>query len=240
MTYDPNTTHTERSSFQYRFSLDDLSSAILDSLGNLTFLVDSLRIVVRLERTDRVDAWGRMQLPGGTYNVLRERRREISRTSLEAKFLVVGWTDVTDQIPAALPQLGEDTLLTYQFFSNTEKEPIAIMTVNPLTDEVQTIEYKSSGQTSSLSIQPLSKPRIQINPNPARETVRLSCDNCGSGTFRLTLFSDNGKVIREEFRNEAGKDGWLLSLDDLTPGTFFVAIRNEQGLMVACEPLLIK
>src|SRR5690606_39507175 len=57
---------------------------------------DSVRLRIAISREDEVDAWGELEIPTGTYNVLREKRTEIRSSAVEAKIIGLGgWFDIT-------------------------------------------------------------------------------------------------------------------------------------------------
>lgn len=98
-------------------------------LASMPFTADSLRYRVAVNELFVVDAFGTLSIPGGTYDVLREKRTRYTETRLDAKINPLGWLDVTDIAIqfAGHPDLGVDTLVHYSFYSNVAKEPIAVV-----------------------------------------------------------------------------------------------------------------
>ncbi|MDV7394326.1 hypothetical protein RZS08_23290, partial [Arthrospira platensis SPKY1] len=126
------------------FSADDVPGGILN---NLPITPDSLRIRINTQRTDEVDAWGTLTIPGGIYDVLREKRTELRQTRIDAKIgFFPAWVDVTDIFVEllSLPGLGSLTQESYYFWSNEALEPIAVLSLSPATGEVQSVEYKAN------------------------------------------------------------------------------------------------
>lgn len=104
-----------------------------------------LRYRVIIDNIEVVDAWGTMSIPGGTYNVLRLRRQQIRHVIMDAKVIIGNptWIDITDlAIQAGFQGLGIDTILTYSFFNDVEKEPIAVVTLNREQNDAANVEYK--------------------------------------------------------------------------------------------------
>ena len=129
-----------------------------------------------MQRTDVVDAWGEMTIPGGIYDVLREKRTQISEVRLDAKVPFFGWQDITDIVVASveeIDELGADTTVTYHFFNNVSKEPIAIVTTRGVEEEVVTVEFKSSNVTTNVQKSNTQKPNIYAYPNPAIVSIRF-------------------------------------------------------------------
>jgi hypothetical protein len=98
----------------------------------LPFTPDSLRIRIAINRIDVVDAWGDLSIPGGSYQVLREKRRQYEEKRLDAKVPPLGWLDITDVAiqSLGLSTLGVDTITAFHYFSNTDKEEIAVLRLN--------------------------------------------------------------------------------------------------------------
>ena len=132
------------------FATEDIPGGILDSLP---ITPDSIRLRVAIDRSSIVDGWGKLSIPGGTYDVLREKLIEERETLMDVK-VGVGpfsqWVDVTDLI-SGFDFLGKDTITTYTFYNDAEKEAIAIVTVDNLdNDIVDAVEYKDNGIQTSI------------------------------------------------------------------------------------------
>ncbi|MCB0598024.1 MAG: hypothetical protein KDD28_28360, partial [Phaeodactylibacter sp.] len=125
------------------FSANDLPAGVLN---NLPITPDSLRIRLNIQRSDVVDAWGSLTIPGGIYDVLREKRTEVRETRLDAKIGFFGWQDITDIAIQALniPELGPQTTVNYYYLSNEAIEPIALVVANESETQVQRVEYKAN------------------------------------------------------------------------------------------------
>ncbi|MFT5385120.1 MAG: hypothetical protein ACI81W_002525, partial [Saprospiraceae bacterium] len=60
----------------------DIPGGILDSFP---ITPDSIRLRIAIDRSGFVEGWGTLMIPGGNYNVLREKRIELTETRLDAK-----------------------------------------------------------------------------------------------------------------------------------------------------------
>ncbi len=93
--------------------------------------IDSMRYRVVISEIEVVDAWGSASIPGGTYDVLRDKRTRYTETRIDAKIPPFYWVDITDQaIQAGFQGLGADTMVSHYFFNDVVKEPIAVLTLN--------------------------------------------------------------------------------------------------------------
>lgn len=105
--------------------------------------IDSMRYRVAISGTEVVDGWGTVSIPGGTYDVLREKRTRYTETRLDAKIPPLGWLDITDQaIQAGFNGLGVDTTLAYYFHNDVAKEHIAVLTINNAQNAVEQAMFK--------------------------------------------------------------------------------------------------
>jgi hypothetical protein len=136
------------------------------------------RYRVTVQRTEVVDAWGSMTIPGGTYNVLRMKRTEIITVDFDGNFLypsspsnpITQWVNITDAAKqAGFQGLGEITTTSYHFINDVEKEPIAVVTLNSEQNASTNVEYK------------LASPLLSIN------NVTLSEGNSGTTNFNFTV-----------------------------------------------------
>jgi hypothetical protein len=71
----------------YAVASEDIPQELLDELP---ITPDSIRMRLLINRRDEVDAWGTMSIPGGTYDVLREKRTLDQDVRLDAKVGFLG------------------------------------------------------------------------------------------------------------------------------------------------------
>ncbi len=224
------------SSLGIAFAIADLGP-LADSLGPLAGIADSIRIRGTAERLDFVDAHGSLTIPGGTYDVLREKRTEYRDTRLDIHSFL-GWQDITDLIPAGGfgDGLGTDTTITYLFFSNTEKEIIA--EVNTGSDGLvpQSVTYKDNGVVSNNSEVFGTDLEVLVSPNPANEQAVFTLKNRVSGDYSLRLMDARGQVA---LRSNLTQTDNAIQLQGMSSGTYFYQVFDENNRAVASGKLLI-
>lgn len=227
------------------FAWDDLPAVITDSLP-LPTTPDSIAIEVETTRTETVDAWGKVALPVGTYDVLRVRRLDITETSVQALVPTLPglpslWVNVTTLLGGVSPLLGGDTTLTYRYYNDESKEPIAIIRADPVDDTPTNAQYKSV-DPNSVSIIKLydKKPNIYAYPNPAIDRVRFDAVNIPNGKYDLNIYNILGVKVwsrNYDFRNAS--DTIQLDVSNFKKGTYLYSLVNQRGKTLATRRLVI-
>jgi hypothetical protein len=228
------------------FAWNDLPAVITDSLLPLPTTPDSIAIEVLTTRIETVDAWGKVALPVGTYDVLRVRRLDITETSVKALVPTFPgfpsfWINVTDLLGGVSPLLGADTTLTYRYYNDESKEPIAIIRAN-LTNETPTnAEYKSTDPNTVNVIKLYNKkPNIYAYPNPAIDRVRFDLVNIPNGTYDLNIYNILGVKIwskKHDFTNSS--DTIQLDINNFKKGTYLYNLVDEIGKTLATRRLIV-
>ncbi|MCF8247390.1 MAG: T9SS type A sorting domain-containing protein [Saprospiraceae bacterium] len=213
--------------------IDSALGAILAQLGVPAGLADSLRIRVTASRNDLVDAYGSLTIPGGTYDVLREKSIEYRSTSLDIRLFGL-WIDVTAQAGAG-SGLGKDTTIAYNFISNTEKEYIAIVEMDNANSVVQQVEYKDNNVISGNNDMVAAKPEVLVSPNPTANLAVFELKNFALGNYSLRLLDAQGMVV---LVTKVGLGAESVSLESLGKGTYFYQVLDEKNRVQATGKLL--
>ncbi|MCB0587489.1 MAG: T9SS type A sorting domain-containing protein [Phaeodactylibacter sp.] len=220
------------------FSADDLPAGVLD---NLPITPDSLRIRLNIHRSDVADAWGTLTIPGGIYDVLREKRTEVRETRLDAKVGFFGWQDITDIAIQALgaTQLGPQVTVSYYYFSNEAVEPIALVVANEDESQVLRVEYKANNITTNVQNAEALKPGVWAFPNPAIVNVRFEFTNLPPGQYKLKIHNILGI---EEWRKSYfinGNHTEKVDISALRKGTYLYSLVDEQGKTITTRRLIV-
>lgn len=220
------------------FSADDLPGGILD---NLPISPDSLRIRINIQRTDDVDAWGTLTIPGGIYDVLREKRTEIRDTRLDAKISFLPWQDITDIATQVLnlPDLGTSTEVSYYFWSNEAIEPIAVLTMNQDETAVTRVEYKANNITTNVQSVEALKPGVYAYPNPAIVNVRFEFTNLPAGRYKLKMLNILGMEVWNRNYYINGNLIDKVDISSLRKGTYLYSLVDERGKTVTTRRLVV-
>ena len=226
----------------FPYAYDDLPDSITSQFP-LPISPDSVRLVLRVDREDQVDAWGTLEIPGGTYNVLREKRVEVRNSAVEAKVIGFGgWFDITSTIQTILPDsavLENDTLISYNFFSDMSTEPIAVVTTSP-DDEVIRVDFKSNDKTGTPVFTPSQGPLdIHVSPNPTLGRCVFEFENLPAGDYSLQVINILGVKIWEQEFEAFGDISLSADLSGLRKGTYLYSLKTGKGSTLKTKRLII-
>jgi hypothetical protein len=227
--------------------LFSFSTAILPDtlLGQLGSLLDSIRFKLAASRIDVVDGWGKVTIPGGTFDVLREKRTEVVETKIEAHTLF-GWVDISTIIGGGgngggiLDGVGKDTTTTFNFFNDKIKEEIAVVEVDNVTGEVQNVRFKAIGSPTSTNNISTSLPAITISPNPVVDQATISFKNFKSGKYKVEYISvATGKAIAEEINFSSNEFSIDVDIKSLPKGMTLCNVYTKDGKKVAMQKFIV-
>lgn len=229
--------HTVESDLNWAVPTGDLADSLLGQLGGL---VDSFRFRIHTTRLDVVDAWGTCQIPGGVFPVLREKRTTTTETSIDVHSFL-GWTDLSGLLGGGgsglLGNIGKDTTVAYHFFSGTEKEEIAVVTMNNTATEAQSVRFKHIAQTVAAENVAEEKPALWVSPNPGFGPVEVRLAHFPAGEYLLHVHDAQGKLV---FQKNIGTADAAVQADlsAYAPGLFFFQVLNAEGRPVAAQKVV--
>lgn len=218
------------------FPSEDLPQVVLDQLP---IRPDSFRLRTTFKQQNIVDAWGALTVPGGIYDVLREKRTETTETTIEAKLGFLPWQDITGLLPI-VGNLPRDTITNYYYFSNEAKEPIAILTTDNFTRRVTRAVFKAVREvTTSLDEVVNTSPGVYAFPNPAIVNVRFEFANLPPGEYQLAIYNILGVKVwtRRYFIN--GPRTEKIDISSLRKGTYLYSLTNERGKTITTRRLMV-
>ncbi len=243
-------THGQTSNLTIPFSVKDLPpffDSILASIPGAN-LIDSVRIRVRVQNADTVDAWGELKIPNAKeyLPVLRQKRVTKTRNVVEAR---IGsplplWIDIT----AFLGNTpfggfsGADSFVVYRFLSNTHKEELLTITTNFTGDSIRTVRFKNLSLSVSVLPDLADAPgtaSVRALPNPAVDKVRFECNNLPADEYTIKLFNIVGQVVWKETFQASGKRIIPLDLDNFNKGTYLYSLSNRKGEIIGTKRLIV-
>jgi hypothetical protein len=230
------------SSLLFTVATDDIPGGIFD---NLPVSPDSIRVRVAIQRTDVVDGWGNVTIPGNhTYEALREKRTEYRNVRLDAKVNPLPWFDITDLALQNLPieGLGQDTIVRYHFWAKDVKEAVAVITAETDGQTIVDVEYKGDPLLSSApDPAPPAPGRLALAPNPASGQTWASLTGLAPDFYTLQLIALDGRVMRQYlYAATQNTQAERLSLEGLTPGLYLCRLLDAAGKAISVEKLVVE
>ncbi len=229
--------NSSSSRLQLKIPASDLPQEVLDQLPSTA--VDSIQLTVDAVREDVVDAWGDLTLPTKTFGALRERRYEITTSTLEVKLGNLPWSDVTDFVTNSYPELAPDTSLNYYFWGDV-KEPLAIVDVNHNDEsDVISVTYKSDMTTVDIPYIKRNKVDVIAYPNPAIEEVRFDFRNLEIGNYTLKIFNILGQEVWSDQYQVRGNQTISVDLEDMKKGTYLYSLIDQYDKVLTTKRLVV-
>ena len=228
-----NTTYRNQSNFVVAFSTDIIPDTILAALP---LRPDSIRVRFQTDRQDKTDAFGTLLIPGGSYEVLRERRYEVTDTKVDAKINPFPWFDITSIVLTG-QQRPQDTTISYYFWSNLAKEPIAVLTTND-RDSVIQAEYKYLRINTSVKNTADTEGSISLDvfPNPMTNEAFFDIKTSLPTTSFSLLISDNlGKTIVQKKAYNKQQTSVQMDVSAFASGIYWVRLVDENGRFLVAK-----
>lgn len=227
-----------QSALTVAIAADDIPGNIFDGLP---ITPDSIRVRVATTRTDLVDAWGTLSIPGGDYDVLREKRTEYRDVRLDAKIGPFPWADITDLALDALPidALGTDTIVTYSFWSGDAKEAIAVIRADPGGTQVESVTFKDNGVVSNTATIVAAQPSFSIYPNPAIVHTNFEFKNIPAGKYTMDVYNLAGRSVWRESYQMNGQQIENFNVTRLRKGMYLCVLSNSAGERIGVKRLLV-
>lgn len=209
------------------------------ALQQLPLRPDSLRIKINIHRKYIVDAWGATIIPGGIYDVLREKRTEIKEIQLEAKTGKLGWQNIGNLLQNALPAIGKHSSVEYHFHSEESLETIAVVKMKGDTEAVETVLFKANYQDGNLPLDSDGRPGLYVYPNPAIFFTRLEFANLPAGNYSVAIFNLLGIEIWRQTYEISGPKTERIDISHFRKGAYLYSLIDERGKTLSTKRLVI-
>ncbi len=227
--------YESETSFSTPFSVDDISGELI---RRLPVVPDSLRIETHIHRHEKVDSWGTLLIPGGLYDVLRVKRVENKDSRLFIKVGSFNWQDATSLLDTP-GYFSKNKSVSYRFYSDEVKEPIAVVTMDETGENVIRVEYKANNTGLFVLTSSFSNPTVFAFPNPALLFTRFEFINMPPGNYMLKIYNLLGVKIwnREYFINVNLTEE--INLLQFKKGTYLYSLTDESGKIISTKRLMV-
>lgn len=193
---------------------------------------DSLRIIMKMNFSERVDGWGQLKLPEENFQVLRMKTEKKLNYRIEAKTGKSKWQDVSALLVDG-NFLNPKQAINFYYLSNKSKWPVIY------TEGNSNFYFKSTGYLFPVKNLETSVVGMNAFPNPAIADVRFEFNNLAKGTYKLTLFNIIGvEVWKKTYKIE----GYLVdkfNVSGLKKGTYHYSLTDEAGRIVLTKRLIV-
>ena len=202
-------------------------------------MMDTLRIVLEINRDDAADAMGMLLLQNESYDVIRERRIEEQTMTVWARNSADQWEDVTPTMKSMLADITWNSITySYIFIADGSPGPIAEVYTNE-RDEIERVIFSADPKFAKI-ISPEKRLRgVYVYPNPSFGNVRFEFFNIPEGQYELSVFNLLGKKLWTV--DESLKTGTVIlsDLSFLPRGTYFYSLIDRNGKRIVTRRLMI-
>jgi len=213
-----------------------LDSFITASAPSVT--VDSARLTIETTSAHEIDAFGIMQLPTGSHDVLRHYINTISNAIILVKVPIFGWVDPNSLPGVSLPFGGLDTTVIYEFQDATQKNPIAVANVDNF-GVITDIQYSAISPLTNSSSISNSDYSVKVYPSPAIDHLNFVTTGLNPGYYKVIVRNVIGaEVLVEQVKMEPGRTT-RLDLANLDRGTYLYNFLDDNGKTLATRRFIV-
>ncbi len=213
----------------------------LDSLG-LPVEPDSVRIT-RIQQIEvNADAWGTVILPTGTYDCLRLEKNTTASLMVEMYVPFLNWIDVTDFIAGQfgdLEQFGGGDTYQYEFLADGIKESIAIVSLDTIGGDVQSVTFKSDPNVGIPVVNGDPGSFFAAYPNPAYADVKIDVIGFERGNYDIGMYDISGKRVMNQNVNVNGDTTVVMNVSSLDKGSYLYTLVDSEGRIIKARRLMV-
>lgn len=240
---------TNTSAFRFTINSADYPQiqALLASQLPAGTNADSIRLTRSSRDEDQIDAFGTINLPANlSYDVLRVHRQSYNDTKIEIRVILFGgllvqWIDPSTLSGGGggttIPGVGKDTTNSYLFISNDERQAVATITMNRLTNQPQSVRYLYAPTVVATEKTAAEALELTAQPNPATNEVRIKIGALPTGSYRLRLNNLLGATVYQAAVQ--GNETLPIDVNSYANGAYFYSILDEKGTVLATKRLTI-
>jgi hypothetical protein len=208
-----------------------------------TVAVDSGRVTQTTTVYRRVDGYGTVTTPKGTYACIREKDSTISNTKIEAHIIdtivILG-----NKVPFKLWYPASNTngaiSISYSFKDNNSIVDIATLNMDSTSNTVNNVSYreKNGATTTPLGIFNLPTPSLfTIYPNPAQSHINALIGGLPEGNYVLMVYNIYGQELLSQKCSVTSNAVMAIDLSqlNLSTGNYLMTIANSNGMKLQSQ-----
>lgn len=221
--------YSQNSNLRIAFSTMSLPAELINQLP---LQPDSMRLNQANIVSSVADAWGKLKLPIGEFDVLRVRRQVNITSRVEALLPLIGWLDVTTILEPMIGDFLEDQeIVTYEYYANNVKGPVAIVTMDQdNANEINNVSFFAGKLSTSVRYRDNGRADAYAYPNPSMGYLRIQMVNMPEDSYTIYVYNILGKEIyRKNNIKASGSKIIELGLYDQPKGTYLFSIKNSRG-----------
>ena len=232
-------TYDDDYGFSIEIQTEDLPDSLQALLNGPILSVEAIRVFVDVEVDEEVDAWGVLNLPTETHDVLRIKRATTTSTTLEG-LTAAGWIDIGALVTLVVPDFAELLQTTvvdsYAFVSDDSKEPVVTVTIDNTTMLASTA-YRVDNLSVSTADATTTQGDVNAFPNPSYGYLHFEFAGLPSDNYRVEILN----ILGAKAWSGQSKGKQLLEADvhDLRPGIYLYRVYNSKGNKISTKRLMI-
>ena len=222
-----------KTTFEIQSPIEDFDRTILNFVP---FFPDSIKIESIVSRKIETDTWGVLALPGGQFNVLRQKVTDRNEYRVWIKRIGNSWIEISSMMPSNFPGPAENTY--YEFLSEDSQYPLAIIYVDLFSRPQRAIYQAVSGLRPFYRIYDPDQ-WLYAYPNPAISKVRFKFSKIPAGNYTIRFYNILGKPLFERSYRLGRSKTIEINIAQLDKGTYLYCLLDDQGNKITTKRLII-
>ncbi|MCB0669761.1 MAG: T9SS type A sorting domain-containing protein, partial [Saprospiraceae bacterium] len=139
---------------------------------------------------------------------------------------------VTDVVAQYIPGVtyGVDTIVTYYFWNDQSKEPIAVCYTDRSQLRVTGVQFKNIQASTSRRTWDRTSSNLDLFPNPSGSFLHIRTGNLPAGEYRVSIHNLLGQeVIRKDYPLDSGTQQLTVGTNQLLSGTYLCILSSVRG-----------
>lgn len=211
----PFKSDTIEKSYDFPINFDNKTYSRGYTNVNLSPFIDAIFRQHR-QHSSKVDGWGSITTPYGTFNALR-----IKHDISELDSIYIGTLKLWLPVPV-LPKS------IYEWWTPGKKEPVLRITTSTLvgTETINSVEYRDEYRTLDASINELTN-NFQVYPNPVSNILKIKIEK---QINKLNITDFTGKIIKEI--SDLTSNCLEINTSELNQGIYYLSIYSDDAVHI--------